>query len=95
MFFSGHYFESAYVQLIDLFYKFVVLKFNGDIELIVGLKELKKIFFLPDFSKLKQLKACNLAYEHYFIYFSKTYLDSTTLNDIIENEIMISCRSSQ
>ena len=50
MFFSDHYFESAYVQLIDLFYKFVVLKFNGDIELNVGLKELKKSSSYLDFN---------------------------------------------
>ena len=88
-----YYLEGEHITVITLLYIFVLLLCHGDIEPNPGPKKLKKNPFLSaigisitshNFSKLTQLKAYISMYKHDFICLSKTYLDSSTPDRLLE-----------
>ena len=88
-----NYPQGVYITVITLQYIFVLLLCHGDIEPNPGPKKLKKNPFLSaigisitshNFSKLTQLKAYISMYKHDFICLSKTYLDSSTPDRLLE-----------
>ena len=95
-----HYFESAFIFLLTLVYMFIILQYHGDIELNPGPRKLKTITFsnchwnlnslsahnFYSFSKLTQLKAYNSIYKYDFICLSKTFLDFSIPDHLIDIE---------
>ena len=90
-----HYFESPFIFLLTLAYIFLLLQCHGDIELNPGPQKVKtKSLFVchwnlnslsaHNFSKLTQLKVYISVYKHDFICLSKTYLDSTIPDSLLE-----------
>ena len=97
LFLCFHSFESVFLSLLTFLYIFLLLQSHGDVELNSGPRKTKgntlsvchwnlNSITAHNFSKLTQLKAYISTYKHDFICLSETYLDCSTLDNLIDIE---------
>ena len=97
LFLCFHCFESVFLSLLTFLYIFLLLQSHGDVELNSGPRKTKgntlsvchwnlNSITAHNFSKLTQLKAYISTYKHDFICLSETYLDCSTLDNLIDIE---------